>query len=87
MRLGIDTPVPVTSASEAEADHVDPVPHVGTNIDCQAVIGARALPAHHRRRELLGSSVREGPFERAPPPPVVEANPTGSPVFRRFDTN
>jgi hypothetical protein len=88
MRMGIDTPVPVTSASEGGKQTTSiQYRTVGTNIDCLAV--DRGDGRYQLTLGVENSSAL--PFEKGPssgaPPPVVDANPTGSPLFRRFDTN
>jgi hypothetical protein len=88
MRMGIDTPVPVTSASEGGKETTSiQYRTVGTNIDCQAI--DRGEGRYQLSIGVENSSAL--PFEKGPSgggnPPVVNANPTGSPLFRRFDTN
>jgi hypothetical protein len=87
MRLGVDTPVATTSASEGKQTTSIQYRTVGTNIDCQARDWGEG-------RYLLNIGVENSsalPFEKGPSsggnPPSVDANPTGSPLFRRFDTN
>jgi len=87
VRMGVDTPVPVTSASESGKQTTSiQYRNVGTNIDCSAREFAEG-------RFLLNIGVENSmalALEKGPssgnPGPSVEANPTGSPLFRRFDT-
>jgi hypothetical protein len=88
MRMGIDTPVPVTSASEGGKETTSiQYRTVGTNIDCQAI--DRGEGRYQLSIGVENSSAL--PFEKGPSgggnPPVVNANPMGVPLFRRFDTN
>jgi hypothetical protein len=91
MRMGVDTPVPFTSTAST-SDAAKPSVSiqyrtVGTNIDCGAV--ARGDGIYQLNLGVENSSAL--PFEKGPSsgghPPVVDANPMGSPLFRRFDIN
>jgi len=88
MRMGVDTPIPVTSTSESGKQTTTIQYHnVGTNIDCTArgqgnglfrlVVGVESSSA---------LALEKGPSGGASPPPG-EGSPTGIPLFRRFDTN
>ena len=87
MRMGVDTPVPVTSASESGKQTTSiQYRNVGTNIDCSAREWGEG-------RFLLNIGVENSAalaLEKGPssgnPAPTVDANPTGSPLFRRFDS-
>lgn len=88
MRMGVDTPVAVTTAvTEAGIPAPKSIQYrnVGTNIDC------RAKDAGEGRYQLLLGVENSSalPLEKGPGSgsPGVDANPTGSPLFRRFDTN
>jgi len=85
MRMGVDTPVPVTTSSDSGKPTSIQYRTVGTNIDCAAwdkgdgryqltigVENSSALP------------LEKGPSSAAP---SVDANPSGIPLFRRFDAN
>jgi hypothetical protein len=87
MRLGVDTPVATLSGSDGKQTTTIQYRTVGTNIDCQARDWGEG-------RYLLNIGVENSsalPLEKGPSsggaPPAVDANPTGSPLFRRFDTN
>ena len=87
MRMGVDTPVPILANSDGKQSTTVQYRNVGTNIDCRALDWGEG-------RFLLSLGVENSsalPFEKGPSsggaPPAVEANPTGSPLFRRFDTN
>jgi hypothetical protein len=90
MRMGVDTPVPVTSTSDSGKQTTSiQYRNVGTNIDCAAwdkgdgryqlsigVENSSALALEKGPSSGVGSGA-----------PLVDANPTGSPLFRRFDAN
>ena len=89
MRMGVDTPVPVIVGIVEGSKQNTSIQYrtVGTNIDCRAHEAGAG-------RFLLSIGVENSsalPFEKGPSgggaPPVVDANATGSPLFRRFDTN
>jgi hypothetical protein len=87
MRMGVDTPVPVSSSEGGKQTTSVQYRTVGTNIDCRAREVASG-------RYLLSIGVENSsalPFEKGPSsggaPPAVDANPTASPLFRRFDSN
>ena len=87
-RMGVDTPVPVTSTADGGKQTTSiQYRTVGTNIDCTA----RDV-GDGRYKLILGVENSSAlPFEKGPSsggnPPAVDANPTGSPLFRRFDTS
>jgi hypothetical protein len=92
MRMGIDTPVAVaTAASESGKPMTTSFQYrnVGTNIDCSA------RDAGDGRYQLMLTVENSSALalEKGPSGgvslggPLVDANPTGSPLFRRFDTN
>jgi len=87
MRMGIDTPVPITSSSDGKQSMSVQYRTVGTNIDCQAI--DRGEGRFQLSIGVENSSALE--FQKGPSSggvaPSVDANPTGSPLFRRFDTN
>jgi len=88
MRMGVDTPVPVTGSEGGKQTTTIQYRTVGTNIDCRA----REVAPGGRFQLIIGVENSSAlPFEKGPStggnPPAVEANPTGSPLFRRFDTN
>jgi hypothetical protein len=87
-RMGVDTPVPTTSASEGGKQTTSiQYRNVGTNIDCSAkdwgegrfllVIGVENSSA---------LALEKGPSSGNPGAPV-DASTTGIPLFRRFDSN
>ena len=87
MRMGIDTPVPVTSASEGKQTTSVQYRTVGTNIDCQAI--SRGEGRYQLSIGVENSSalpLEKGP-STGPNPPVGDTTLAGSPLFRRFDTN
>jgi hypothetical protein len=92
MRMGVDTPVAVatTSGSEGSKPHTSfQYRNVGTNIDCAA---SDAGDGRYRLMLTVENSSalapEKGPSSGASPSgPLVDANPTGAPLFRRFDTN
>jgi hypothetical protein len=81
MRMGVDTPVAVATAA---ADAAKPMTtslqyrNVGTNIDCNARDAGEGR--YHLFLSVENSSAYLGG-------PLADANATGSPLFRRFDTN
>jgi hypothetical protein len=81
MRMGVDTPVAVTTAA---ADASKPATtsfqyrNVGTNIDCTARDAGDG-------RYLLQLAVENSSAYLGGP--LADANASGSPLFRRFDTN
>ena len=87
MRMGIDTPVPVTSTPDGKQAMSIQYRTVGTNLDCQAV--DRGEGRYQLSIGVENSSAL--PFEKGPSsgpnPPVGDTNVMGSPLFRRFDTN
>ena len=88
MRMGVDTPVPVTTfAVRPRAGSPTTsfqYKNVGTNIDC-ARVGrwATAATSSAQRRELLGV-LSTGPVERRCP---ADATRAAVPLFRRFETS
>jgi hypothetical protein len=90
MRMGVDTPVPMAMTPAPEGGKpLTSIQYrtVGTNIDCQAI-------ERDEGRYQLSIGVENSsalPLEKGPTtgpnPPAVETNVTGSPLFRRFDTN
>ena len=81
MRMGVDTPVAVaTAASDAGKPATTSFQYrnVGTNIDC------RASDAGDGRYQLQLSIENSSAYLGGP---LADANATGSPLFRRFDTN
>jgi hypothetical protein len=91
MRMGIDTPVAVaTAASESGKPMTTSFQYrnVGTNIDCSARDagdGRYGLMLTVENSSAL--ALEKGPGGVRLGGPLVDANPTGSPLFRRFDTN
>jgi len=89
VRMGIDTPVPIAMGVPAEGGKQPTSIQyrtVGTNIDCQAI--ARGDGAYQLSIGVENSSAL--PFEKGPSSggnPPGDANPSGSPLFRRFDSN
>ena len=92
MRMGVDTPVAVaTAASESGKPLTTSFQYrnVGTNIDCaawdkgdgryQLSIGLENSSALALEKGPSGGASSSGP--------LVDANPTGSPLFRRFDAS
>ena len=86
MRMGVDTPVPVTSTSDAGKQTTSiQYRNVGTNIDCAAWDkgdGRYQLSIGVENSSAL--ALEKGPTSGNP---AVEANTTGIPLFRRFDAN
>jgi hypothetical protein len=86
MRMGVDTPVPVTFPSPEEKPRTSfQYKTVGTNIDCAAwpmADGRYKLNISVENSSAL--SLEKGPSSGAPP---VDANPSGIPLFRRFETS
>lgn len=81
MRMGVDTPVAVaTAASDAGKPMTTSFQYrnVGTNIDCSA------RDAGDGRYQLNLSIENSSAYLGGP---LADANATGSPLFRRFDTN
>ena len=81
MRMGVDTPVAMaTAASDAGKPATTSLQYrnVGTNIDCSA------RDAGGGRYQLMLSVENSSAYLGGP---LAEANATGSPLFRRFDTN
>ncbi len=81
MRMGVDTPVAVaTAASEGGKPMTTSFQYrnVGTNIDCSA------RDAGDGRYQLMLSLDNSSAYLGGP---LSDANATGSPLFRRFDTN
>jgi hypothetical protein len=89
MRMGVDTPVPVTSTSESGKQTLSiQYRNVGTNIDCAAWDkgdGRYQLSIGVENSSAL--ALEKGPSSGVNPAPLLDANPTGSPLFRRFDAN
>jgi hypothetical protein len=86
MRMGVDTPVPVTSTSEGGKQTTSiQYRNVGTNIDCAAWDkgdGRYQLSIGVENSSAL--ALEKGPTSGNP---AGEANTTGVPLFRRFDAN
>jgi hypothetical protein len=81
MRMGVDTPVAVaTAASEAGKPMTTSFQYrnVGTNIDCSA------RDAGDGRYQLMLTVENSSAY---PGGPLADTNATGSPLFRRFETN
>ena len=81
MRMGVDTPVAVaTAASEGGKPMATTLQYrnVGTNIDCSA------RDAGDGRYQLMLGVENSSAYLGGP---LAEANATGSPLFRRFDTH
>jgi hypothetical protein len=81
MRMGVDTPVAVaTAASDAGKPMTTSFQYrnVGTNIDCSA------RDAGDGRYQLMLTVENSSAYLGGP---LADANATGSPLFRRFDTN
>lgn len=87
MRMGVDTPVAVATAAGDGAKPMMPIMpvttslqyrNVGTNIDCSA------RDAGEGRYQLMLTVENSSAYSGGP---LAEANATGSPLFRRFDTN
>ena len=90
MRMGVDTPVPVTSTSDGGKQTTSiQYRNVGTNIDCTAWDrgdGRYQLGIGVENSSAL--ALEKGPSGGVNPGgPLVDANPTGIPLFRRFDAN
>ena len=90
MRMGVDTPIPVTSTSDGGKQTTSiQYRNVGTNIDCAASYkgdGRYQLSIGVENSSAL--ALEKGPSGGVNPGgPTVEANPTGIPLFRRFDAN
>jgi hypothetical protein len=88
MRMGVDTPVPVTSTSDGKQTTSIQYRNVGTNIDCAAWDrgdGRYQLSIGVENSSAL--ALEKGPSSGGNPAPLVDASPTGSPLFRRFDAN
>jgi hypothetical protein len=90
MRMGVDTPVPVTSTSDGGKQTTSiQYRNVGTNIDCAA--WDRGDGRYQVSIGVENSSTL--PFEKGPSSavnpggPLVDANPTGIPLFRGFNTS
>jgi hypothetical protein len=92
MRMGVDTPVPVTPASTSEPGAPKPpmsfqYRNVGTNVDCAVWERDRMSEAGQRETvyrlslSVENSSAFSGPDTRA-----AGAAVEGAPLFRRFDT-
>ena len=92
MRMGVDTPIPVTPASPSESGVPKPpmsfqYRNVGTNVDC--AVWERDRMSEAGQRETLyrlslnveNSSAFSGPDTRA-----AGGSVEGAPLFRRFDT-
>jgi hypothetical protein len=83
MRMGVDTPVAV-AMGVSTPDGAKPMTtslqyrNVGTNIDCSA------RDAGEGRYQLMLSVENSSAYLGGP---LADANATGSPLFRRFDTN
>jgi hypothetical protein len=75
MRMGVDTPVPVTSPSEGKESASVQYRTVGTNIDCQAWDAGEG-------RNRLSLSVESSSAIAA----RADAPGNAPPLFRRFDT-
>jgi hypothetical protein len=86
-RMGVDTPVPVTSSEGGKPTTSIQYRNVGTNIDCSAkdwgegrfllIIGVENSSA---------LALEKGPSSDNPGPPP-DSRLTGVPLFRRFDSN
>lgn len=90
MRMGVDTPVPVTSTSDGGKQTTSiQYRNVGTNIDCAAWDkgdGRYQLSIGVENSSAL--ALEKGPSGPVNPGgPLADANPTGIPLFRRFDAN
>jgi hypothetical protein len=90
MRMGVDTPIPVTSTSDGGKQTTSiQYRNVGTNIDCAAWDrgdGRYQLSIGVENSSAL--ALEKGPSGAVNPGgPLVDANPTGIPLFRRFDAN
>ncbi len=90
MRMGVDTPIPVTSTSDGGKQTTSiQYRNVGTNIDCAAWDtgdGRYRLSIVVENSSAL--AFEKGPSGAVNPGgPHVDANPTGIPLFRRFDAN
>ena len=88
MRMGVDTPVPVTTSSDSGKPTSIQYRNVGTNIDCAAWDkgdGRYQLSIGVENSSAL--ALEKGPSGGNPGGPAVDANPTGIPLFRRFDAN
>lgn len=92
MRMGVDTPIPVTSFAVSEQGGSKPSTsfqyrNVGTNIDCAVWERARMSEAGQRETiyrvslSVENSSAFSGPDAR-----VAGGAAEGAPLFRRFDT-
>jgi hypothetical protein len=83
MRMGVDTPIPGTTMTTFQYKNV------GTNIDCSAFErkdGLYQLIIGVENSSAL--ALEKGPSGAVNPGgPRVDANPTGIPLFRRFETN
>ena len=91
MRMGVDTPIPVAlpSPPDGKASTSFQYKNVGTNIDCIAFDrkdGLYQLSIGVENSSAL--ALEKGPSGAVNPGgPLVDANPTGIPLFRRFETN
>jgi hypothetical protein len=89
MRMGVDTPVPVTSTSDSGKQTTSiQYRNVGTNIDCAAWDkgeGRYQLSIGVENSSAL--ALEKGPSSGNAGAPLADGNPTGSPLFRRFDAN
>ena len=90
MRMGVDTPVPVTSTSDSGKQTTSiQYRNVGTNIDCAAWDkgdGRYQLSIGVENSSAL--ALEKGPSDGVSPGGrLVDASPTGIPLFRRFDAN
>jgi hypothetical protein len=91
MRMGVDTPIPTTTTSSDTLKALTSYQYknVGTNIDCIAFDrkdGLYQLSIGVENSSAL--ALEKGPSGAVNPGgPRVDANPTGIPLFRRFETN
>ncbi|HXK11772.1 MAG TPA: hypothetical protein VMT70_19160 [Vicinamibacteria bacterium] len=92
MRMGVDTPVAVATAAPGSGKPLTTsfeYRNVGTNIDCAAWDkGDGRYQLNIGLENSSALALEKGPSGGASPGgPPVDANPTGSPLFRRFDAN
>ena len=90
MRMGVETPVPLTSTSDSGKPTTSfQYRNVGTNIDCTALDkgdGRYQLTIGVESSSVL--ALEKGPSGGVNPGgPLVDANPTGIPLFRTFAAN
>ena len=86
MRMGLETPVPMTSTSEGGKQTTSiQYKNVGTNIDCGASDkrdGRYQLSIGVENSSVM--ALEKGPSGAGNPPPL-EGSPTGIPLFRSFN--